>query len=125
VSSIPRTNPVLCSVTRRNIPFVKFGGLKFLDSAHVKDMLAVPRLAQNPRDRVAGFRLMQLIRGVGPSSAQRVLDLMTEKPDPISALAEIPATPRSGAEWNGFVVLLQQLRSGMAGWPAVIEYARH
>ncbi len=44
-------------LTRRNIPFVKFGGLKFLDSAHVKDLLATLRFAQNPRDRVAGFRL--------------------------------------------------------------------
>ncbi|NVK59427.1 MAG: ATP-dependent helicase, partial [Rhodobacteraceae bacterium] len=41
-------------LTRRNVPYVKFGGLKFLDSAHVKDLLAVLRLARNPRDRVAG-----------------------------------------------------------------------
>ena len=66
--------PLEVELTRRNIPFVKFGGLKFLDSAHVKDMLAVLRFAQNPRDRVAGFRVMQLLPGVGPSSAQRVLD---------------------------------------------------
>jgi DNA helicase-2/ATP-dependent DNA helicase PcrA len=72
------SGPLEVELTRRNIPFVKFGGLKFLDSAHVKDMLAVLRFAQNPRDRVAGFRLMHLIPGVGPSSAQRVLDLMGE-----------------------------------------------
>ena len=59
------SGPLEVELTRRNIPFVKFGGLKFLDSAHVKDMLAVLRFAQNPRDRVAGFRLMQLIPGVG------------------------------------------------------------
>jgi DNA helicase-2/ATP-dependent DNA helicase PcrA len=104
--------------------FVKYGGLKFLDSAHVKDMLAVLRFAQNPRDRVAGFRLMHLIPRVGPSSAQRVLDLMAEKPDPLSALCEIPAPPRSGADWNGFVGMLQQLRIGTAAWPAEMEYAR-
>jgi ATP-dependent DNA helicase UvrD/PcrA len=111
-------------LTRRNIPFVKFGGLKFLDSAHVKDMLAVLRFAQNPRDRVAGFRLMQLIPGVGPSSAQRVLDVMAETPDPLSALSEISAPPRSGEHWNAFVETLQQLRPGKAAWPAEIEYAR-
>ena len=55
----------------RNIPFVKFGGLKFLDSAHVKDVLAILRFAENPRDRVAGFRVLQLMQGVGPSSARR------------------------------------------------------
>ena len=42
-------------LTRRNIPFVKFGGLKFLEAAHVKDVLALMRFAQNPRDRVSGF----------------------------------------------------------------------
>jgi DNA helicase-2/ATP-dependent DNA helicase PcrA len=50
-------------LTRRNIPFVKFGGLKFLDSVHVKDVLAVLRWAENPRDRVAGFRVVQLAAG--------------------------------------------------------------
>src|SRR4029434_1204099 len=80
-------------LTRRNIPFVKYGGLKFLDSAHVKDMLALLRFVQNPRDRVAGFRLMQLLPGVGPTSAQRVLNAMADKPDPLMALSDIPAPP--------------------------------
>ena len=55
-------------LTRRNIPFVKFGGLKFLEAAHVKDVLAVLRLAENPRDRVAGFRVLQLMPGIGPAT---------------------------------------------------------
>jgi DNA helicase-2/ATP-dependent DNA helicase PcrA len=118
------SGPLEVELTRRNIPFVKFGGLKFLDSAHVKDVLAVLRFAQNPRDRVAGFRLMHLIPGVGPSSAQRVLDLMADRPDPLSALSEIPAPPRAGADWSAFVDTLQHLHSGGAGWPAEIEYAR-
>jgi DNA helicase-2/ATP-dependent DNA helicase PcrA len=65
------SGPLEVELTRRNIPFVKFGGLKFLDAAHVKDMLALLRFAQNPRDRVAGFRLMQLLPGSGrrPHSA--------------------------------------------------------
>jgi DNA helicase II / ATP-dependent DNA helicase PcrA len=118
------SGPLEVELTRRNIPFVKFGGLKFLDSAHVKDMLAVLRFAQNPRDRVAGFRLMHLIPGVGPSSAQRVLDLMAVQADPLSALSGIPAPPRAGADWSAFVEMLQQLRAGKAGWPAEMEYAR-
>jgi DNA helicase II / ATP-dependent DNA helicase PcrA len=118
------SGPLEVELTRRNIPFVKFGGLKFLDSAHVKDMLAVLRFAQNPRDRVAGFRLMHLIPGVGPSSAQRVLDLMAGQANPLSALSDIPPPPRSGADWSAFVDTLQQLHNGGAGWPAEIEYAR-
>src|SRR5207302_4192267 len=81
-------------LTRRNIPFVKFGGLKFLDSAHVKDVLALLRFVQNPRDRVAGFRLMQLLPGVGPTSAQRVLDALADEPNPLAALSDIPTPPR-------------------------------
>ena len=108
-------------LTRRNIPFVKFGGLKFLDSAHVKDMLAVLRFVQNPRDRVAGFRLMQLLPGVGPSSAQRVLEMMAEQPDPLSALTDIPAPPRAGADWIALVEVLQHLRAGKAGWPSELD----
>jgi DNA helicase II / ATP-dependent DNA helicase PcrA len=111
-------------LTRRNIPFVKFGGLKFLDSAHVKDMLAVLRFVQNPRDRVAGFRLMQLMPGVGPSSAQRVLDLMADRHDPLFALSDISAPPRAGEYWSGFVETLQHITFGKPGWPAEIEYAR-
>ena len=111
-------------LTRRNIPFVKFGGLKFLDTAHVKDMLAMLRFAQNPRDRVAGFRLLQLMPGVGPSSAQRVLDRMAELPEPLTALSNIPAPPRSGDQWKSFVEALQQLSSGKTGWPGEIEHAR-
>ena len=65
---------------------MKFGGLKFLDAAHVKDMLALLRFVENPRDRVAGFRVLQLLPGVGPASAQRVLDQMAEAADPIDAL---------------------------------------
>src|ERR1700730_8414058 len=61
-------------LTRRNIPFVKFGGLKFLDAAHIKDMLALLRFVENPRDRVAGFRLMHLLPGVGPATAKRALE---------------------------------------------------
>ena len=118
------SGPLEVELTRRNIPFVKFGGLKFLDSAHVKDMLAVLRFVQNPRDRVAGFRLMQLLPGVGPTSAQRVLDAMTDQPEPLSALASMPIPPRVGDSWQGFVELLQQLRLGKAGWPAELEQAR-
>jgi superfamily I DNA/RNA helicase len=60
------SGPLEIELTRRNIPFVKFGGLKFLDAAHVKDLLALLRFVENPRDHVAGFRVLQLIPGVAP-----------------------------------------------------------
>ncbi|MBR1283343.1 ATP-dependent helicase [Bradyrhizobium sp. AUGA SZCCT0177] len=109
-------------LTRRNIPFVKFGGLKFLDAAHVKDMLALLRFVENPRDRVAGFRLMHLIPGVGPASAQRVLDHMANDPDPIAALARAPIPPRAGEDWKTFTAVIADLRRST--WPADLERAR-
>src|SRR5205085_6987389 len=63
-------------LARRNIPFVKFGGLKFLEAAHVKDVLAVLRFAENPRGRMAGFRVLNLIAGIGQATATRLLDAM-------------------------------------------------
>jgi DNA helicase-2/ATP-dependent DNA helicase PcrA len=56
-------------LVRRNIPYVKYGGLKFLEAAHVKDLLAVLRWADNPRNRVAAWRTLQLLPGVGPATA--------------------------------------------------------
>lgn len=118
------SGPVEVELTRRNIPFKKFGGLKFLDSAHVKDVLAALRLAENPRDRVAGFRLMQLLPGVGPSTAAGALDAMADSPDPMQGLAEHPCPARAGADWPGFVAMLRDLRSRAAGWPAEIGQVR-
>jgi DNA helicase II / ATP-dependent DNA helicase PcrA len=59
-------------LVRRNIPYVKYGGLKFLEAAHVKDLLAVLRWADNPKNRVAAFRALQLVPGIGPASAERI-----------------------------------------------------
>ena len=116
------SGPLEVELTRRNIPFVKFGGLKFLDAAHVKDMLALLRFTANPRDRVAGFRILHLLPGVGPASAQRVLDRMAEAADPITALAALPAPPRAGADWRLFVEAIENLR--YSEWPVDIERAR-
>ena len=61
-------------LARRNIPFVKYGGLKFLEAAHIKDVLSVLRWGENPKDRVAGFRVLQLLPGIGPTTASKILD---------------------------------------------------
>ncbi len=63
-------------LTRRSIPFVKYGGLRYLDAAHVKDLVALLRLIDNPADEVSWFRLLQLHEGVGPTRARRVLDVL-------------------------------------------------
>ncbi|MCR4522969.1 ATP-dependent helicase [Bosea sp. 47.2.35] len=118
------SGPLEIELTRRNIPFVKFGGLKFLDSAHIKDLLALLRFVENPRDKVSGFRVLQLLPGVGPTSAQRVLEYVAQTSAPLEALENAPAPPRAGDVWSSFVSAVCELRAGATGWPAEIERAR-
>lgn len=118
------SNALEIELTRRNIPFVKFGGLKFLDAAHVKDVLAVMRFAQNPRDRVAGFRVLKLMPGIGPQTAGRILDAIATDPEPLQSLAEIPPPPKTGEDWPAFIALVMALRKAEAGWPTEISAVR-
>jgi DNA helicase-2/ATP-dependent DNA helicase PcrA len=87
-------------LARRQIPFVKYGGIRYLEAAHVKDFLAVLRVATNADDQLSWFRLLQLLDGVGPVMAKRLFgELLSDKP-PVSALpgrwreAEVPAAAR-------------------------------
>jgi DNA helicase-2/ATP-dependent DNA helicase PcrA len=104
----------------RGIPFVKFGGLKFLDSAHVKDVLACLRFAENPRDRVSGFRVLQLLPGIGPAKAGHILDAGANA----TALTELRAAGADRAEWQAFAEMVRHLSLRLAGWPAEIETVR-
>jgi DNA helicase-2/ATP-dependent DNA helicase PcrA len=94
---------------RRNIPFVKYGGLKFLEAAHVKDVLCVLRWAENPRDSVAAFRVLQLLPGLGPGHARRVQDHLERSGFELVALgsASVPAAART--DWPAFVELIVSL----------------
>jgi DNA helicase-2/ATP-dependent DNA helicase PcrA len=118
------SGPLEIELTRQNVPFVKFGGLKFLDAAHIKDLLAILRWVENPRDRVAGFRVLQLLPGVGPGTAGKVLDAMATGPDPVWALGEIPPPPRAAEGWAGLVDMIGRLARKEAGWPLELGYAR-
>src|SRR4051812_36924255 len=60
-------------LTRRRVPFVKYGGLRYLEAAHVKDFLALLRLADNGADELAWFRVLQLVEGLGPVSARKAI----------------------------------------------------
>jgi DNA helicase-2/ATP-dependent DNA helicase PcrA len=105
---------------RRNIPFVKFGGLKFLEAAHVKDLLAILRLAENPKDRVAGFRVLQMLPGIGPGTARKLLDAAAGTG--ITALAH--ARPPAAAQplWQELQALYGEIVP--AAWAGQIERVR-
>ena len=63
-------------LSARKIPYVKFGGLRFTDTAHVKDFVAAARILVNPADELAWFRLLRLHEGIGPAHARRILDAL-------------------------------------------------
>jgi len=118
------SGPLEIELTRRNIPFVKFGGLKFLDSRHVKDVLAVLRLAENPRDRVAGFRVLQILPGIGPATAANILDRVEEAPAAAAALADFAPPAMAAGDWPAFLRLFLNLTANKPGWPAELEEVR-
>jgi DNA helicase-2/ATP-dependent DNA helicase PcrA len=108
-------------LTRRNVPFKKFGGLKFLEAAHIKDVLAVMRWAENPRDRISGFRVAQIMPGIGPAAAGRLLDRMDQGLDPVDALTGFRTPAAATSFWPEFADVFSQLRRKSAGWPAELE----
>jgi len=110
-------------LTRRNIPFVKFGGLKFLEAAHIKDVLSVLRWANNLRDRVAGFRVAQLLPGIGPGSAAKLLNAVTASGDAVAALRAFTPPSAAAEHWPEFVATVGALHLSAAGWPAELDLA--
>ncbi|CAN5844189.1 ATP-dependent helicase [soil metagenome] len=69
-------------LTARKIPFIKYGGLRFLEAAHVKDLVCLLRLIENPRDELAWFRVLQLVEGLGPGAARRIMAGVLQAPGP-------------------------------------------
>jgi len=119
-------------LARRNIPFVKYGGLRFVEAAHVKDVVALLRIIANPLDELAWFRALQLLEGVGPGTAKRALTELGVGRAPggpdhgisplrrlIDAPPELPASARP--ELEGLRGLLAECS---AGAPPALQVAR-
>jgi DNA helicase-2/ATP-dependent DNA helicase PcrA len=104
-------------LARRGIPFVKFGGLKFLEASHVKDVLSVLRWAENPRGRMAGFRVACLLPGVGPMTAARMLDAVEQAPDALAAMKAFRPPAAAADDWQSLLVLFDSLHARAAQWP--------
>lgn len=111
-------------LARRNIPFVKYGGLKFLEAAHVKDMISTLRWAENPKDSMAGFRILQLLPGMGPATARRALAHLAGNAFVFASLAYFGAPPAASPHWPGFCATMRELRDRANNWSGQIALVR-
>ena len=114
-------------LVRRNIPYVKYGGLKFLEAGHVKDMLSVLKWAENPKNEVAAFRVLKLMPGMGPSNAARCLEHLAVADFNFSALQHFRPPSAAAGDWPNFCLLLQSLSAEAAdteAWQAQLSQVR-
>jgi DNA helicase-2/ATP-dependent DNA helicase PcrA len=112
-------------LTRRNIPYVKYGGLKFLEASHVKDLLAVLRWAENPRDQIAAYRVVQLLPGAGPMTAQRCFEHLAADDFRLSCLARFGAPPAAREAWQSLASLIGGLGTGTGDWHSQVGEVRN
>ncbi|MEZ5381047.1 MAG: ATP-dependent helicase [Microthrixaceae bacterium] len=107
-------------LTRRDIPYVKFGGLKYLEAAHIKDLLALLRIAENPADTLAWHRVLATMDGVGPATIRRVMlelglsEEVVDPADPTAAVAGMAVADNNPARGDA----LTRLVGGDATFPA-------
>ncbi len=99
-------------LTNRKIPFEKWGGIKFLEAAHVKDVLAFLRILENPRDEVSWYRLLLLLPGIGDATARAAIESMASAAWASGAFGQYSPPPRARAAHGALVTLLDSLRSG-------------
>jgi len=109
---------------RRQIPFVKYGGLKFLEAGHIKDLLAVLRWADNPRNGLASFRTLQLLPGMGPANARRALDHLEAGGGSLNSLQTFAPPSGAAQDWRKLVELLLALADPQRPWPGQVHLAR-
>src|SRR5271167_3148161 len=107
-------------LTKRNIPYVKYGGLKFLEGAHVKDMLSLLRWVDNPRNAVAGFRVLKLVPGIGPAHAKQALEYFEAQGFSFKSLAAFDAPQSNKMDWKRFCVLFEKLADPATPWPGQV-----
>ncbi len=101
-------------LSRRNIPFYKYGGLKFVETAHVKDLSSFLRLAENPLDSMAGLRVLQLVPGIGPSTASALMAALRQSGGDFEAWATWRAPEAAAGVWPAFVALMGDLTHARA-----------
>ncbi len=112
------------ALMRANIPYVKYGGLKFLEAAHVKDFLSILRWADNPKNGLAAFRALQLLPGMGPANAARCWRHFADDEFRMACLADFNAPAQAAELWPRFSALMNSLVAPQAAWPDQVAEVR-
>ena len=112
-------------LAKRKIPFVKYGGLKFLEAAHVKDLLGVLRWVDNPRNTLAAFRTLQLLPGIGPVHARAAIEHLERGSYSFDALKSFtPPQQTPEIDWRRLLDLLQTLGDPQREWAGQVNQVR-
>lgn len=96
------------ALTHRKIPYHKYGGLRFLDAAHVKDLISFLRVSENASDEIAWFRVLQMIEGIGPATASKIVNHISKAHD-TRAMKTYPVPPAVRAGWADLAKLMDDL----------------
>lgn len=107
-------------LARYSIPFVKYGGLKFVEAAHVKDLMSILRLAENPRDVVAGARALTLLPGIGPKKAAQLMEMLATPSPDFRIWAETKPPAKTKELWPYFLRMMQELVEAVRDVPGQI-----
>jgi len=111
-------------LAKRKIPFVKFGGLKFLEAGHIKDLMALLRWADNPRNTLSAFRALQLLPGMGPVNARKAIDHLEANGSAFAALKTFTPPQPASASWAKLSDLMLALGDPQRPWPGQVHLAR-
>ncbi|MBN1910685.1 MAG: ATP-dependent helicase [Pirellulales bacterium] len=111
-------------LSRRNIPFHKYGGLKFVETAHIKDLMAFLRLAENPLDQVAGARLLPLLPGIGPGRARSLMERLHASGGDFSVWRKWKPPEACHKRWPAMVELLAGLAKSKAALADQVHQVR-
>lgn len=102
-------------LTKANIPFVKFGGFKFIETAHVKDVVSYLRVLENPRDVVSWNRILLLVDGVGPRTAEKVIDDILKRRVSAPSDGQTLPTTKFWMQFNDYAENVQKLFDVLKG----------
>jgi DNA helicase-2/ATP-dependent DNA helicase PcrA len=111
-------------LSKRKIPFVKYGGLRFLEASHVKDLMAVLRWADNPRNTLAAFRVLQLLPGMGPANARKAIEHLESQAFAFDAMKTFTPPQPASVDWIKLTTLMRDLGEKERQWQGQVNLVR-